>query len=54
MTWRAAVAKDNGENYGPLAAMAKLFASEMCNDVPELAYSSWADTAIPENIRLNV
>lgn len=33
MTYRAAVAKDNGENFGPLAAMAKLFASEMCNDV---------------------
>ncbi len=33
MTWRAAVAKDNGENYSPLAAMAKLFASEMANDV---------------------
>jgi len=33
MTWRAAVAKDNHENYGPLAAMAKLFASEMANDV---------------------
>ncbi|MBR0600645.1 acyl-CoA dehydrogenase, partial [Sinanaerobacter chloroacetimidivorans] len=33
MTWRAAVAKDNKENYGPMAAMAKLFASEMVNDV---------------------
>ncbi|MDP3388302.1 MAG: acyl-CoA dehydrogenase [Eubacteriales bacterium] len=33
MTWRAAVAKDNKENFGPLAAMAKLFASEMSNDV---------------------
>ena len=27
MTWRAATAKDNHEVYGPLAAMAKLFAS---------------------------
>lgn len=33
LTWRAAIAKDNGENYGPMAAMAKLFASEMANDV---------------------
>jgi butyryl-CoA dehydrogenase len=33
LTWRAAVAKDHNENYGPLAAMAKLFASEVCNDV---------------------
>jgi butyryl-CoA dehydrogenase len=29
LTWRAAVAKDRGEAYGTLAAMAKLFASEM-------------------------
>ncbi|MEA4816243.1 MAG: acyl-CoA dehydrogenase [Lachnospiraceae bacterium] len=33
MTWRAAVAKDNHEAYGPLAAMAKLFASETANEV---------------------
>lgn len=33
LTWRAAVSKDNKENFGPLAAMAKLFASEMANDV---------------------
>jgi butyryl-CoA dehydrogenase len=33
MTWRAAVSKDNGENYGPLAAMAKLYASKVANDV---------------------
>jgi len=33
MTWRAAVTKDEGGNYGPEAAMAKLFASEMVNDV---------------------
>ena len=33
MTWRAAVSKDQKENFGPLAAMAKLFASEMANDV---------------------
>jgi butyryl-CoA dehydrogenase len=33
MTWRAAITKDEGGNYGPEAAMAKLFASEMCNDV---------------------
>jgi len=33
MTWRAAVSKDNGENYGPLAAMAKVFESEMVHDV---------------------
>ena len=33
MTWRAAVVKDNKENYGPAAAMAKLFASKMANDV---------------------
>ena len=33
MTWRAAVTKDEGGNYGSEAAMAKLFASEMVNDV---------------------
>ena len=33
MTWRAAITKDEGGNYGPEAAMAKLFASEMANEV---------------------
>jgi butyryl-CoA dehydrogenase len=33
MTYRAAVTKDKGGNYGPEAAMAKLFASKMTNDV---------------------
>ena len=33
MTWRAAITKDEGGNYGPEAAMAKLFASQMANDV---------------------
>jgi len=33
MTWRAAVSKDDHENFGQNAAMAKLFASEMVNDV---------------------
>ncbi|MDO4287838.1 MAG: acyl-CoA dehydrogenase [Eubacterium sp.] len=33
LTWQAAVAKDNGEAYGPLAAQAKLFASDVANDV---------------------
>ncbi|HIT73085.1 acyl-CoA dehydrogenase [Tyzzerella sp. An114] len=33
MVWRAAVAKDNHENYAPLAAMCKLFASEVANEV---------------------
>ena len=33
MTWRAAVAKDNGENYSVYAAMAKLMASEVANEV---------------------
>jgi len=33
MVWRAAVAKDNHENYAPLAAMCKYFASEVANDV---------------------
>lgn len=33
MVWRAAVAKDNHENYAPLAAMCKLFASGVCNEV---------------------
>jgi len=33
MTWRAALTKDEGKNYGPDAAMAKLFASKMANDV---------------------
>ena len=29
LIWRAAVGKDNGESYGQLSAMAKLYASEM-------------------------
>jgi len=33
MTYRAAVAKDKGENYGAYAAMAKLMASDVANDV---------------------
>ena len=33
MTYRAAITKDEGGNYGPQAAMAKLFASKMANDV---------------------
>ncbi|MEG1930018.1 MAG: acyl-CoA dehydrogenase [Anaerovorax sp.] len=33
LTWRAAMTKDAGENYGPHAAMAKLFASATANDV---------------------
>ena len=33
MTWRAAKAKDNHENFGPYAAMAKLFASDVANEV---------------------
>jgi butyryl-CoA dehydrogenase len=33
MTWRAAVSKDNHENFGQNAAMAKLFASDMANEV---------------------
>ncbi|MGI6766221.1 MAG: acyl-CoA dehydrogenase [Lentihominibacter sp.] len=33
LTWRAAITKDSGENYGSDAAMAKLFASKMANDV---------------------
>lgn len=33
LTWRAATAKDNHENYAALAAMAKLFASSTANDV---------------------
>jgi butyryl-CoA dehydrogenase len=33
LTWRAAIAKDNGENYSSPAAMAKLYASQVANDV---------------------
>lgn len=33
MVWRAATAKDNHENYAPLAAMCKLFASDVANEV---------------------
>lgn len=32
MTWRAAVAEDNHEAFGPLAAMAKLMASDVANE----------------------
>lgn len=37
MVWRAAVAKDNHENYAPYAAMCKLFASEVANDTTRIA-----------------
>ena len=37
MTWRAAVAEDNHETFGPLAAMAKLFAAEAASDVTRRA-----------------
>ena len=37
MTWRAATAKDNHEVYGPLAAMAKLFASDVAVQVTRFA-----------------
>ena len=33
LTWRAAVAKDNGEPYNVYAAEAKLVASDVANDV---------------------
>lgn len=33
MAWRACKAKDDGENYGQYAAMAKLFASDVANEV---------------------
>ena len=33
MVWRAAIAKDNHENYAPYAAMCKLFASDVANEV---------------------
>lgn len=32
MTWRAAIAEDNHEVFGPLAAMAKLMASDVANE----------------------
>ena len=37
MTWRAAVAEDNHEAFGPLAAMAKLYASDVANEVTRYA-----------------
>jgi len=37
MTWRAAKAKDNHEVYGPYAAMAKLFASDVANETTRFA-----------------
>lgn len=36
MVWRAATAKDNHENFAPLAAMCKLFASEVANEVTRI------------------
>lgn len=37
LTWRAAVAEDNHEPFGPQAAMAKLFASDVANEVTRFA-----------------
>jgi butyryl-CoA dehydrogenase len=36
MVWRAATTKDNHENYAPLAAMCKLFGSEVANEVTRI------------------
>ena len=36
LTWRAATAKDNHEDYSSLAAMAKLFASDVANEVTRM------------------
>jgi butyryl-CoA dehydrogenase len=36
MVWRAATSKDNHENFAPLAAMCKLFASEVANEVTRI------------------
>lgn len=40
MTWRAALAEDNREEFGPLAAMAKLLASDVANEVTRFAVQS--------------
>jgi len=37
MTWRATIAEDNHERFSPLAAMAKLFASDVANQVTRYA-----------------
>ena len=37
MTWRAAIAEDNHERFSPLAAMAKLFASDVANQATRYA-----------------
>ncbi len=37
LTWRAAVTEDNHEPFGPMAAMAKLFASDVANEVTRFA-----------------
>lgn len=37
LTWRAATAEDHHEDFGPLAAMAKLFASDVANEVTRFA-----------------
>lgn len=37
MTWRAALAEDNHEKFGPAAAMAKLLASDVANEVTRYA-----------------
>ena len=37
LTWRAAKEKDNHGNYGPYAAIAKLFASDVANEVTRAA-----------------
>ncbi len=36
MVWRAATSKDNHENFAPLAAMCKLFGSEVANEVTRI------------------
>lgn len=52
LTWRAAKAKDDGENYGPYAAMAKLMASDVANEVCREAVQLMADMVTAESTRL--
>ena len=57
LTWRAAVAKDNHENYTAPAAMAKLFASDVANYVCREAvqlmggYGYCREYAVERNLR---
>ena len=51
MVWRAAKAKDDHENFAPLAAQCKLFASDVAVEVTREQFRCLVDMDTQENIQ---